>query len=199
MEIKIRDKRRKGYFTTDNEAVDEMGKIIGGTAFLVYSIISRHSDKNEESFPSQDTIAEKAGIHRDTAIDKVKVLEAHNMIKVDQTKEAGTGKWLHNTYTLLDKTVWIKYLHGVHVDKTSTRVEADTVSTNSDTNKTNDLSRPIEKISNNLTPSQKRELKEKRRQATGLGNRFVSRDKKEGSSSYKDKKPMRGLDATDII
>lgn len=156
-EIQIKDTRKKGFFITDNEAVDEMIQIIGHSAFAVYCVISRHSDKNGEAFPSQETIAKKAGLHRETVIEKIKILEEANMIKVDQTKETGTGKWLHNTYTLLDRAVWIKSRHG----KIPTRVEAESVSVNSDTNNTHVLTTPIEKNGKYQTPIRKEDRVQK--------------------------------------
>lgn len=121
-----------------------MAKEIGTSALAVYLAIVCHADNHtQESFPSQQQIAEELGISRDTVGEKVVILEKANMIKVHQTKEEGTGKWLHNTYTLLDKSVWGKTPHGTHTGKNTPRVEANTVPGFSDTNYTHVLTKPI--------------------------------------------------------
>lgn len=141
--FKIRDTRRKGFFTVDNEFVDII-KEIGGNATVIYLYLCKCADNiTQESFPSQETIMQQLGISLDTIQDKLKILEGFNLIKIEQTKEIGTGKWLHNTYTLLDKTVWGKTPPGNHTGKNTPRSEANTVQENIGTNNTNVLTKPM--------------------------------------------------------
>ena len=158
--FKVRDNRKKDFFIIDNEVILLKAKEIGTTALAVYITLVYHSDRNQESFPSQDTIAEELGISRDTVIEKIKVLEQQNMISITQTRAEGTGKFLHNIYTLLDFTVW-RNSDMDHVGKNTIRVEADTVSGNSDTNNTHVLTTPIEKGQDKLfqTPNRKERQK----------------------------------------
>lgn len=172
--FKIRDQRRKGFFTVDNEAILAMATQIGTTALAVYITLICHSDKNQESFPSQQQVANELGINRDTVQEKITLLAGAGMIKIDQTKDEKTGQWLHNVYTLLDKTVWGKTPHGVHGGKNTVRVEANTVPPNSDTNNTHNLIKPIEKISSNENEKPDRyqvdpKVKEERKANKGPG------------------------------
>jgi len=163
--FKVRDGRRKGYFTVDNELVDDYLAIIGATAYAVYCVICKYSDRKEESFPSQNTIAEKVGVHLDTVVEKIKILRLHNLINITHTKEEKTGEFLHNIYTLMDKTVWVKHLsdtrtgkasiptklkpvqvkhlYGPHTGKTSVPVTLNPIQMYSDANKTYVLTIPI--------------------------------------------------------
>ena len=144
--FKIRDLRRKGYFTVDNEAIDIMAKIIGVHAFIIYMVLCRHSDKNEESFPSQETIAEKTGMNKRTVLEKTKLLEQYNMLLIQKTRDEKTGEFLHNTYTLLDKSVWTTTTSGIQVQSDDTWVEAMPRCSETHTNNTKEKTN-IEKIS----------------------------------------------------
>lgn len=70
---------------------------MGGTAFLIYSVIKSHiSFKTGVAFPSLETIAKKSGVSRDTVKRSLATLEE---MKYIIKKKDGR----HNTYTLREK------------------------------------------------------------------------------------------------
>lgn len=184
--IKIRDTRKKSFFIVDNETVDIMLSKIGANAFTTYCILCRHSDKKQKSFPSQSSILKKLGLKDRKSIQKaIKTLQDNNMINVKQIKEEGTGKFMHNLYTLIDKSKWApvgtQTVHGNHGDSDGTRFEANPVGTQTDTNNTHgfkktNILKKFEKTETEiptkggLTPTQKRELKEQRKRDSGFYN-----------------------------
>lgn len=106
--FKIRDERNKGYFTVDNVFIDYYAQKIGPHAAMVYMVLCRHADKSQTCFPSQEIISSKSGISDSTVKRKLKILEEYNMIVVEKERNS-KGEWMHNTYTLMDKTVWKNY------------------------------------------------------------------------------------------
>lgn len=106
--FKVRDTRRAHYFTIDNVFIDEYLKILGPTAYAVYSYLCRCSDKNQESFPKQAAIAEKIGLNEQTVNEKLQLLHEWNIIQITHTREKETGKQMNNIYTLIDRSEWKK-------------------------------------------------------------------------------------------
>lgn len=91
----------------DDTYLNGYAKHLGTTTSMVYISLCRHADKNQIAFPSQEIIAEKLGISKRTVLEKIKILEKWNLIKKEQIKNK-EGKWLNNTYLLLDKIHWKK-------------------------------------------------------------------------------------------
>lgn len=115
--IKIRDRRRKQYFTVDDEYLNGYARYLGTTASMVYISLCRHASKEQTAYPSQKLIAEELGINERIVSQKIKQLEVARLIRIDKVKRKD-GTWLNNLYTLLDKTEWrkptyIKYVAGV--------------------------------------------------------------------------------------
>jgi hypothetical protein len=103
----VRDLRNKQFFITDDVFLNGYARVIGPIASMVYISLCRHADKEQTAFPSQELIADEIGVGRRTVIDKVAVLQRHNLIEI--TRERTTdGKWLRNTSILLDKSQWKK-------------------------------------------------------------------------------------------
>ena len=98
----------------DDEYIDKMAKLCGWKASLVYFSLCRHVNKDQECFPSITLMAQQHGVSRPTIMNGISVLEQRNIIAVGKTRSKG-GKWLNNTYTLLDKTGW-DYSTQVNVD-----------------------------------------------------------------------------------
>lgn len=104
-DIKVRDKRNKGWFYLDNEYLNGLGKQLGAIGVAVYVSLCRHANEEQFCFPSQETIAEELNISPRTVKRYIGLLVEHNVIYIERTK---TGrKWAHNTYYLLDKSEWI--------------------------------------------------------------------------------------------
>lgn len=105
--FKVRDKRNKGWFFVDNEYLNGFGNFFGGNGVSIYVDLCRHSDNNQKCFPSEKTIAEELHLTDRTIRKYLKLFEKYHLIEI--TKErSNQGKWLNNTYWLLDKTEWIK-------------------------------------------------------------------------------------------
>lgn len=105
--FKVRDKRNKGWFFIDNEYLNGYAKILGPVATSIYLSLCRHSDNNQECFPSMKLIAEELGVSKITIKRHIKKLKEYNIISIKQEKDTN-GKFLNNLYILMDKDVWIK-------------------------------------------------------------------------------------------
>ncbi len=107
MEIKIRDKRNKGWFYLDNEYLNGYAKIFGGIGTAIYVSLCRHADAEQKCFPSQELIGEELNIAPRTVRKYIKMFEDWNLLHVDR-KKTSDGRWLNNIYYLLDKSEWKK-------------------------------------------------------------------------------------------
>lgn len=115
--FKVRDFRNKGFFVLDDVYLNGYAKHLGTTASMVYISLCRHADKKQKSFPSQELIAEELGVHERTVMRKIATLKKWKLISVKKVKNK-SGKWLNNTYFLLDKSEWIKPpTQNIQVDK----------------------------------------------------------------------------------
>jgi DNA-binding transcriptional ArsR family regulator len=104
--FKVRDKRNKGWFYLDNEYLNGIGKHLGPTGIAVYVSLCRHADDNQSCFPSQELIAKEIGSTDRSVRTHLKKLEELNIIKAEKVRTS-EGKWLNNTYYLVDKSEWI--------------------------------------------------------------------------------------------
>ena len=108
-EFQVRDLRRKEKFVIDDDYLNGWAKHLDPYTTVVYLSLCRHVDKEQKCFPSHELIAEEHGIGRRTVICRMKVLEEHNLVrKKEQKRSESSGKYLHNTYYLLDKSEWKK-------------------------------------------------------------------------------------------
>jgi biotin operon repressor len=103
--IRVRDFRNKQFFLVDDVYLNGYAKYLGVTASMVYICLCRHVDKDQIAFPSQDSIAERLGIKKRTVLEKIKILKKWGLIEVRKIRNKN-GKWLNNTYALLDKSEW---------------------------------------------------------------------------------------------
>lgn len=104
--FEVRDMRHKEKFFVDDEYLNGYAKLCGINATGVYFVLCRHADKNQECFPSMESIAEKLGIGKRTVVRAINTLVDWNIIGRGDRKRHKNGKWMHNTYHLLDKSVW---------------------------------------------------------------------------------------------
>ncbi len=95
------DKRDPGFYIVDDEIVDEYGARLGPLGLAVYNVLVRHANKHgTSSFPSYQTIADKLGITRNSAIKGVKILLDEKVIgKRARTSESGAPA--SNSYRIL--------------------------------------------------------------------------------------------------
>jgi hypothetical protein len=95
----IRDQRRVGYFTVDNEIIDDHGAQIGAYGVAVYCVISRHS-RNQVTKLSQRDIAAGLGISQDRVRKSLADLVTFRLIYVEVPERIAPG--LTTAITLLD-------------------------------------------------------------------------------------------------
>jgi len=121
MNDKVRDLRRKEKFVVDDEYLNGMARICGSNATIAYMSLCRHSSKQQTCFPSLKLMAEQHGVSTRTILRGLQKLEERNVIKIDK-KRTKDGKWLNNSYTLLDKTEWdYSQVTNSHVDSQVTK------------------------------------------------------------------------------
>lgn len=102
---RIIDKRKKEKFMMDDEYLNGMARLCGWQGTIVYNSLCRHCNMDQESFPSIKLMAEQHGVSRPTIFKGVELLEKRNVIKIKK-KRTKDGRWLNNTYILLDKSEW---------------------------------------------------------------------------------------------
>lgn len=103
--FEVRDMRHKEKFFVDDAYLNGYAKYLGTTNSMIYFILCRHADKNQECFPSYEFIASRLGVSEATIKRGVKELRNWNIISIGKRKRKG-GQFLHNSYVLLDKSVW---------------------------------------------------------------------------------------------
>lgn len=148
--FKVRDFRNKGWFMVDNKIIDVYAKKLGITTTLIYLFLCKCADKEQIAFPSQEYIAEALGMHRVTVNRHIKKLLKWNLIKIEKIRNH-KGKFLHNTYYLIDKSQWKKKtskdirvtpeLHGTHVTPELSPVYHQSYTNNTHINNTHTLYR----------------------------------------------------------
>jgi len=103
----VRDLRKKEKFQIDDEYLNGYAKLCGTNATLVYLCLCRHADYHtQECFPSVNMMSEKLGISRDSVMTGIKNLLEWNIILKERVRNPNNAKWINNSYTLLDKSVW---------------------------------------------------------------------------------------------
>lgn len=106
--FEVRDYRNKAMFRVDDEYLNGYAKLCGIYATGVYNCLCRHANHlTQASFPSVELMADKLGISRDSVLRGIKALEKWGIIKKEKTRSAQSGKWIHNSYSLVDKSFWV--------------------------------------------------------------------------------------------
>lgn len=103
--FKVRDFRNKGFFVIDDAYLNGYAKYLTPSITVIYLSLCRHANKEQSCFPAQKLIAEEHGITERTVRRCLNKLVELRIIKVVR-KRSVKGKWLRNTYFLLDKSVW---------------------------------------------------------------------------------------------
>lgn len=97
-------------FRVDDEYIDGgYSEICGSVASCVYMSLCRHSDSNQESFPSLERIMKQHGIKsKHTVLKAIRTLEKMDIIAVTRKKDPNTKRQMVNVYVLIDKSEWKK-------------------------------------------------------------------------------------------
>jgi len=72
---------RIGQFTTIPNTVIKMWPALGTDAFILFVYLRYRSDKNDECFPSYDTISQDTGLRRNAIADGARVLIANGLLE----------------------------------------------------------------------------------------------------------------------
>jgi len=105
MQKRIIDKRKKEKYMLDDEYLNGMARLCGWKGTIVYNSLCRHVDNEQQCFPSLELIAEQHGVSRPTVLNGIEELVKRNVIFVEKIRSKN-GKWLNNSYTLIDKLEW---------------------------------------------------------------------------------------------
>ncbi len=102
----LRDLRKKGHYTIDNEFLDSgISALVKPAGIAVYNVLCRHANINtSRAFPSVPTIAAKTGLSERQIYRTLLVLQSYNVISY--TPKRGRGH--QNEYCLLDVSEWAK-------------------------------------------------------------------------------------------
>ncbi len=96
---------KKNVYLKPDEYLNGWARKCGWKATLVYDSLWRHADKDRKCFPSIQLMADEHGVSRDTIIRGLKTLIEYGLVTKEENRDE-KGKFLHNTYTLTDKTKW---------------------------------------------------------------------------------------------
>lgn len=96
----LHDRREPGFYIIDDEIVEEYGSKLGPLGVAVYNVLVKHASRHGAScFPSYQTIADKLGISRNSAMKGVgRLLDAGLIGKQPRTAEDGAPA--SNVYTI---------------------------------------------------------------------------------------------------
>ncbi len=98
-EIEVRDLRDK-FYQVDDAYLNGWARKCGIYATGVYNVLCRHVSNDQSCFPSVKLMSDKLAISQVQVKRAVKILEAHNIIKVERF----SGH--KNIYYLTNKTEW---------------------------------------------------------------------------------------------
>lgn len=97
----------KQVYLKPDEYLNGWARHCGWKATLTFDSLCRHADRNRESFPSIDLMAEEHGVSYNTIRRGIADLEKWGII-FRERKRNDKGKFLHNTYYILAKEHWKK-------------------------------------------------------------------------------------------
>ena len=104
--FEVRDMRVKEKFYVDDAYLNGYARLCGIQATGVYLSLCRHANKSQISFPSKALMARELGIGERSVYRGMTKLEEWGIIKKTQAQNSKSGKFMFNTYLLLDKKQW---------------------------------------------------------------------------------------------
>jgi DNA-binding MarR family transcriptional regulator len=97
-DARIRDRRRRSWFSTDNEIVDDYGPKLGIYGLGVYCVLCRYAySETEEATVSLRTLARKLRVGQTKLLETLDALEDAGLISIERGDRAHS-----NVYTLLE-------------------------------------------------------------------------------------------------
>lgn len=95
------DRRRKGFYLTDNVFIDEYAPQVGAYAVAVYSVLLRHADDKGVAFPGVGYISGQLDISTNTVRNALKKLAEVGVLKIIRRRDPDNEKLnLPNHYEL---------------------------------------------------------------------------------------------------
>ncbi len=95
----------------DDRLIKEVQPLIGAEATMLLLTLSSYINDKKVCFPSNNTLQELTGFGRNKVQKLIKILCNHNLLKVRQVKEKGTGKFGKRYFIL--QTSFISYFVNV--------------------------------------------------------------------------------------
>jgi len=108
--FKLIEGRIKEKWYQDDIYLNGYAKVCGWKATLAYVSLCRHASKEQKSFPSYQLMAKEHDVSESTIKRGIQKLIEYNIIAKGQQRGRKSGKFLFNTYTLVDKSEW-KRIH----------------------------------------------------------------------------------------
>jgi hypothetical protein len=97
-DARIRDRRRRSWFSTDNEIVDDYGPKLGIYGLGVYCVLCRYAySETEEATVSLRTLGSKLRMGRTKLLETLATLEEAGLISIERGDREHS-----NVYTLLE-------------------------------------------------------------------------------------------------
>lgn len=96
-QAEVRDRRRKGWFSVDDEVIDVYGERIGVHGIAVYSALCKRADRNQQVKIGLSWFCKKLKIGREKLIKTLALLDELDLIETEPGDRANVS-----VYTLLD-------------------------------------------------------------------------------------------------
>src|SRR5215204_1963102 len=106
MESRTTDRRRRHTFWIDDRVIDCFAPVMsrypfGAAALAVYIVLARRADREGDSWPRLELIANESGNSERTVQRAIRLLEVLGLVEVALCYEQGSNRQTSNLYTLL--------------------------------------------------------------------------------------------------
>jgi biotin operon repressor len=86
-ENKIRDLGNGNWYWISRAVLKRYGRILKSSGLAVYNVLASHANsKSQTCFPTQDAIAERTGLCRETVNRKIRLLRETGLVRVKRLK-----------------------------------------------------------------------------------------------------------------
>ena len=98
--VRVRDRRRRGWFHVDNDVIDRFAPIVGSSGLAVYMALCRRGNATSSCRVGLKRLAQDAGMGRSAVKLAIRKVESAGLIEIRERFENG-GQLVHE-YVLLD-------------------------------------------------------------------------------------------------
>jgi hypothetical protein len=104
--FRTRDRRSRHTFWIDDRVIDDFAPVMsrypfGAAALAVYAVLARRADREGDSWPRLELIANESGSSARTVQRAIRLLEVLGLVEVALCYEQGSNRQTSNLYTLL--------------------------------------------------------------------------------------------------